>query len=368
LLDKLKTIPLNDFHLENGAKFIPFAGYSMPINYSSGIINEHIQVRNKSGVFDVSHMGQILIDFNNNNINNLEKFIPLKLNKLKINKSNYSFLLNSNGCVIDDIIISILHFENNKKISIVYNASRKEIVENIFKNNLDNYNLLSNNSLFAIQGPLSYEILSKIINIRSEMKFLDIEFLKYKNNNLILSRSGYTGEDGFELSVPNDLAENFLKNILISKDCNLCGLGSRDSLRIEAGLCLYGNELNENLTPIDANMTWALDIDRIKSNNLNGNAKLKNQLINKPKFIKIGMIAKNKVILRKDMTLIDKNNNNLGRITSGCYSPMLSKSIALGYIDINYDLNENFYCNIRNNLECINYSKLPFVNKNYKRS
>ncbi len=368
MLDKLKTIPLNDFHLENGAKFIPFAGYSMPINYSYGIIKEHKQVRNKSGVFDVSHMGQILIEFNNNNINNLEKFIPLQLNKLKINKSNYSFLLNSNGCIIDDIILSVLDFENNKLISIVYNASRKKIVEKIFSYNLDNYNLLSNNCLFAIQGPLSFEILSKVINIKSEMKFLDIEFLKYKNNNLILSRSGYTGEDGFELSIPNDLAENFLKDLLFNKDCNLCGLGSRDSLRIEAGLCLYGNELNENLTPIDANMLWALDIDRIKSDKLNGNEKLKNQLITKPKFIRIGMIAKNKVILRKDMLLIDNNNKKLGTITSGCYSPNLSKSIALGYIDINYDLNKSFYCNIRNNLECINYTKLPFLNKNYKRS
>ena len=367
MINNLKTIPLNDFHLKKGAKLIPFAGYKMPINYKSGIINEHKHVRKKSGIFDVSHMGQILIYANNDNILKLRKFIPLDINNLRVNKSYYSFLLNNKGGIIDDIIISFLNINNNKYFYIVYNSSRKNVDEKIFSDNLINFNIMNSNCLFALQGPLSYEILSNEINIPNNMNFLDIQIIPYNNNNIIISRSGYTGEDGFELSIPNKLAQEFLQKLLINEDCILCGIGSRDSLRIEAGLSLYGNELNENITPIDANLLWALDINRINSNDLNGNENLKLQLKSSNKLNKIGISAINKIILRKDMELLDEKNKIIGKITSGCYSPVLCKSIAIAYIDKDFDFKNSFYCDIRNKLEPINYVKLPFIKKKYMK-
>ena len=278
----IEDIPLKKFHEANGAKMVPFAGYNMPINYKAGIINEHKNVRNHSGIFDVSHMGQVLIEINNININNLEKYIPLKLKNLRINKSNYTFLLNENGGVVDDLIVSFININGQSTLYIVYNASRKNEDEKIFLECAANTEIIhKKNCLFAIQGPKSIEVIKNIIELPENMNFLDIKLLYYNKKEIIVSRSGYTGEDGFEISIPIDEAEIFLKDLLKNKNTMLCGLGSRDSLRLEAGLSLYGHELNENITPIQAGLSWALDKDRINDVKLNGNQVLLKQLNNK---------------------------------------------------------------------------------------
>ena len=161
------------------------------------------------------------------------------------------------------------------------------------------------------------------------MNFFDILISKYDNNEIIVSRSGYTGEDGFELSIPNESAENLVTDLLKNENTMLCGLGSRDSLRLEAGLSLYGHELNENITPIEAGLSWALDKERLEDENLNGNKILTDQLKNKLSNKKIGLISTSKSMLRDGMTLFDNNNNEIGKITSGCFSPNLNKSCLL---------------------------------------
>ena len=253
-------IPLKNFHQNNGAKILPFAGFNMPINYKTGIINEHKNVRNHSGIFDVSHMGQILIENNESYLHKLEKYIPLQLKKLIKNRSHYSFLLNKDGGVIDDLIVSNIDIKDKSYLYIVYNASRKKEDEEIFISCAPNAEKIYNkNCLFAIQGPDSINVLKNIIDIPNNMNFFDILISKYNNNEIIVSRSGYTGEDGFELSIPNESAENLITDLLKNENTMLCGLGSRDSLRLEAGLSLYGHELNENITPIEAGLSWALD-------------------------------------------------------------------------------------------------------------
>ena len=362
------NIPLKDFHLSHGTKMVPFAGYNMPINYKSGIINEHKNVRNKSGIFDVSHMGQILIPISDSNINNLEKFIPLQLKKLKLNKSYYSFLLNQSGGIIDDIILSYINLNDNFYFYIVYNASRKKHDEKIFSEFTSQYKILDNNCLFALQGPLSYKVLNKIIRIPNDIKFLEYFQTTFNNQTLLITRSGYTGEDGFEISIPKQIAENFLNITLKDIDVSLCGLGSRDSLRVEAGLSLYGHELNEKITPIEAGFIWAIDKERLIDNSLNGSDHLISQIDIKPTNKKIGIISINKSMIREGMNILDKNKNIIGKVTSGCYSPNLNKSIGLCYINSEFDLKSQFFCEIRNNMELMKETSLPFVKKNYKKN
>ena len=362
-------IPLRKFHEANGAKMVPFAGFNMPINYKAGIINEHKNVRNHSGIFDVSHMGQVLIENNDLHINNLEKYIPLKLNSLKKNKSNYTFLLNEKGGVVDDLIVSLIEIDRKSFLYIVYNASRKNEDEKIFFNCSSKAKIIHNkNCLFAIQGPESIEVLKNKIEIPSYMNFLDIYELKYKENLVIVSRSGYTGEDGFEISITNEQAEIFIKDLLENENTMLCGLGSRDSLRLEAGLSLYGHELNEEITPIEAGLSWALDKDRLNDTTLNGNKILLDQLYNKPSNKKIGLVSVNRAMLREGMILFDDNKNKIGKITSGCFSPNLNKSIAIGYVNSNFDEENEIFCEIRNKMELVKKTSLPFVKKNYKKN
>ena len=363
----LKNIHLYNFHKAHGAKFAPFAGFNMPISYSNGIINENFHVRKKAGVFDVSHMGQIIIEYNETNILNLEKFIPLQLKKISTYRSYYSFLLNSSAGIIDDIIITKIDLGDKIYFFIVYNASRKEIVQTIFKKYLTNISVIQDRCLFAIQGPLSFHTLSKILNINEKMKFLDFKIINYNNKNMYISRSGYTGEDGFEISILKEDSENLISKLIKSDDIILCGLGSRDSLRLEAGLSLYGNELNENITPIEANLLWAVDLQRLKSSNLNGNKYLTSQIKSLPKIKKIGITAINKIMMRNNMDILDINNNIIGNITSGGFSPNLSKSIAIGYIKRDFDHINKLFCKVRNNLEPLTITKLPFVKKNYKK-
>ena len=362
-------IPLKNFHKNNGAKMIPFAGFNMPINYKSGIINEHKNVRNHSGIFDVSHMGQVLIENNNFHINNLEKYIPLKLNNLRKNKSNYTFLLNENGGVVDDLIVSLIDINSKFFLYIVYNASRKIEDEKIFLKCAPKAEIIhSKNCLFAIQGPKSIEVLNNIIEVPVDMNFLDIKVLKYKKNSVIISRSGYTGEDGFEISISNEQAEAFVRDLLENKNTMLCGLGARDSLRLEAGLSLYGHELNENITPIEAGLSWALDKDRLNDSSLNGYKVLLDQLHNKPSNKKIGLISFNRSMLRDGMILFDSNKNDIGKITSGCFSPNLNKSIAIGYVNSHFEEEKEIFCEIRNKMELVKKANLPFVKKNYKKN
>ena len=366
LSNELKKIFLYNFHHKNNAKFVPFADYSMPINYELGILKEHLHVRSSAGIFDVSHMGQILITPTLANIAAMEKYIPLNLNNLKINKSYYSFLLNSNGGIIDDLIISKISYLDNIYYFIVYNSSRKKIDEKIFEENLTDYKLLNMNSLIALQGPKSKKILDTLFNL-GEIYFMENKVINFLNNFIIISRSGYTGEDGFEVSVPNEISLEFINLLLSNNHTKLCGLGCRDSLRLEAGLSLYGNELNENTSPIEAKLKWAMSKERITDPNLNGQITIVNQIKNGTKKIKVGLQPVSKVILRSNMKLFDDKKNEIGFITSGGFSPTLKSSIGIGYIN-SFVVNKNkIYCLIRGAIEELKIVKLPFVNHKYKK-
>jgi aminomethyltransferase len=363
---ELKKIFLNDYHKDNLAKFVSFAGYSMPINYDLGIIKEHQHVRNAAGIFDVSHMGQILVPVSDYNVISLKQLIPLNFKNLKINKSYYSFILNKKGGIVDDLILSKISYENTEYFYIVYNSGRKNVDEKIFKENLKEYRLLENNSLIAIQGPKAKEIL-RFLKFTEDFSFMESKVINFLDKFIIINRSGYTGEDGFELSLPNSISLEFIKLIMSNVNFKLCGLGSRDSLRLEAGLSLYGNELNENITPIDASLTWAIHKERLNDEILNGQKTLLTQYKNGSDKRKIGLESTPKLFLRSNMKLIDINKNEIGIITSGGFSPTLNSSIAIAYVNSSILKDTKIYSLIRGNVEELKIVKLPFVLHNYKR-
>lgn len=365
----LNTIFLNDYYHELGAKFIPFAGYSMPINFSLGIIKEHQHTRSKCGFFDISHMGQMLIPVNNINIKQLEIVIPQNLKSLPISHSVYSFILNAQGGIVDDIIISKLKINSNEYFLIVYNASRKKNDEKIIGNLISKPIILKDHSLISLQGPSSNKILQTLFPSVNKLNFMQISTFLFNNENILISRSGYTGEDGFELSISNNQVKKFVMQLSDYSDILHCGLGCRDSLRLEAGLCLYGNELNENISPIEANLKWAIAKSRLKEGNFLGYNRIVGEIQSGTPRIRIGIKSINKSILRPCMILLDHADNKIGEITSGGFSPSLNLSIAMGYINNNYlKLSKEIYCSIRGKIELVKISNLPFVNLNYKRS
>ena len=365
----LNTVFLNDYYTELGAKFVSFAGYSMPINFSSGIIKEHQHTRFKCGLFDVSHMGQMLIPKDKNNFNKLETVIPQNLIQLPISQSVYSFILNSDGGIVDDCIISKLIIDSIEYLFVVYNASRKKIDEKIINNLVSNQIIIKNNSLIALQGPSSSKIINAVFPLACELNFMQIESFIFNSENIIISRSGYTGEDGFELSVPNTQIKNIVEKLSNHNDIIFCGLGCRDSLRLEAGLCLYGNELNETISPIEANLKWAISRSRLKQGNFIGYDRIIEEIQFGTSQTRIGIKSINKSILRSHMTLHNSKGTTIGEITSGGFSPSLNLSIAMAYIKKDYLKPSNeIYCLIRGNMDLINISKLPFLKLNYKRS
>ena len=367
--EQLKNIFLNNFYKRFGAKFIPFAGYSMPINFMFGIIKEHLHTRHKCGIFDISHMGQMLILFNKNNLLKLEKIIPHNLQKLSLNTSVYTFILNSNGCIVDDLIISKIKIDSIDYLFLIYNASRKKINEKIIFHIIKDIKILNNNSLIALQGPLSSNIINILFPKANDLSFMQTNTFLYNNNIIMISRSGYTGEDGFELSIPNSNVEKIVKTFSDNDDTMFCGLGSRDSLRLEAGLCLYGNELNEKISPIKANLQWAIPKSTLDKGSFIGCKKILSDIKNGTNQIRIGVKSLTKSILRPKMTLHNNKGDKIGIITSGGFSPSLNISIAMGYLESKHIIaKKEIYCLIRKKLELVKISNLPFVKHNYKRS
>jgi aminomethyltransferase len=361
---EIKKTSLNKLHQDNNAKFVEFAGYEMPIQYSKGIVEEHKYTRAHSGIFDVSHMGQLFIYGNDNLTEDLEKIFPLNLKNLKINASKYSFLMNDAAGIHDDLIIT--------KIAggylVILNAACKdkdfkiisEILNDKYKMNLD-----ENRSLIAVQGPKSEEILDTIINGVSELSFMTGNWFVYKDQKLFATRSGYTGEDGFEISLPNDLAEKFTKK-LIENGAQLIGLGARDTLRLEAGLCLYGHELGVDKTPIEANLKWAISKDRMVKGGFIGSNIIMNQINDGIKQIRVGIKPEGRLIAREKTKIFNEDELIIGEVTSGTFGPSVSGPVAMGYVEKEFSKNDTkVFLEVRGKKHPANICGLPFYKKSY---
>lgn len=367
---------LFSFHKEMGGKMVPFAGYEMPLQYKLGIMKEHLFCRDSAALFDVSHMGQIILRAKSQNKNeiaeSLESLIPVDLVNLSENRQRYGFLLNDDGGIIDDLMIS----NRGEHFAIVVNASRKEVDLKLLQSKLGNkleIEMLTDKSLVAIQGPKSEEILSNVFDGISDMRFLDVKTFFYQGEAVEISRSGYTGEDGFEVSISNNLVQKFSQTILADPSVTLAGLGARDSLRLEGSLCLYGQDISEHISPIEAGLAWAIQKSRREGGEREGNFPGSNNILyqikNGVKKSRIGLIPEGKAPIRAGTKLFsDKNGSEyIGEVTSGGYSPSLSKPISMAYILGDKNKGESFFAAVRGAFLPVRKVKMPFMNNNFKR-
>ena len=361
---EVQKTALYNIHKSLGAKFVPFAGYEMPIQYKDGIVKEHISTRTYAGFFDVSHMGQFFLEGDETLIEALEKIIPADLKSLKINHSKYSFLLNSNGGIIDDLIVT----KTERGFCIILNAACKDNdIKQISQFLGDDHKYLLNNdlSLIALQGPKSVKILEKLIPDVSSLKFMTGNKFSYDNENIYITRSGYTGEDGFEISISNKKVEKLIK-FLISNEVKPIGLGARDTLRLEAGLCLYGHDLNEKINPVEANLKWAIAKKRKDVGGFNGWDKIKSLLTNGSEKIRVGIKPEGKVIARENTKIFSTDDNEIGLVTSGTFGPSVNASVAMGYVKSKFaQVGTPIKLEIRGKKYEGKVSELPFYKKNY---
>jgi aminomethyltransferase len=361
---EIKKTSLHKLHNEHHAKFVEFAGYEMPIQYKSGIIEEHKFTRSNSGIFDVSHMGQLFIYGNDDLTNDLEKIFPLDLKNLKKNSSKYTFLMNNTGGIYDDLIITKL----KEGYLIILNAACKENDLKILTKLLNNkYKMVLDEarSLIAIQGPKSADILNQIISGINELSFMTGNWFDYKNQKIYITRSGYTGEDGFEISIPNALIEDLTKK-LIENGAQLIGLGARDTLRLEAGLCLYGHELDINKTPIEANLKWAISKGRVLEGGFIGSDIIINQIKDGTKQIRVGIKPEGRLIAREKTKIYDEADTLIGEITSGTFGPSVNGPVAIGYVQKKYSKKDTkVFLEVREKKYPANISGLPFYKKSY---
>jgi aminomethyltransferase len=361
---EIKKTSLNKLHQDNKAKFVEFAGYEMPIQYSSGIIEEHKFTRSNSGIFDVSHMGQLFIYGDDNLTNDLEEIFPLDLQNLKLNSSKYSFLMNEKAGVYDDLIITKLE----EGFLIILNAACKDndfkILSSLLK---DKYKMVLDDqrSLIAIQGPKSVDILNQILKTVEDLNFMSGNWFTYKNQKSYVTRSGYTGEDGFEVSISNELAEVFTKELL-ENGAKLIGLGARDTLRLEAGLCLYGHELSTETTPIEANLKWAISKERLNNGGFIGSQNIISQINDGAKKIRVGIKPEGRLIAREKTKIYDENELMIGEVTSGTFGPSVNGPIAMGFVDRKFSKKETkIFLEVRGKKYPANICELPFYKKSY---
>ena len=361
---EIKKTSLYKLHQDSKAKFVEFAGYQMPIQYSEGIVEEHKFTRKHSGIFDVSHMGQLFVYGGEELISDLEKIFPLDLKNLKLNHSKYSFLMSKDAGIYDDLIITKI----KEGFLIILNAACKDNDFKILKKLLNNkYKMIldEKRSLIAIQGPKSADILSNVINGVEDLNFMSGNWFSFNEQKIYITRSGYTGEDGFEISVENELADQFTRK-LIEKGAKLIGLGARDTLRLEAGLCLYGHELDKNKTPVEANLKWAISKDRISKGDFIGSDIIIKQLNDGVKQVRVGIKPEGKIIAREKTKIFNQSDLYIGEITSGTFGPSVNGPVAMGYVENEFSKKDTkVFLEVRGKKHPANICGLPFYKKSY---
>ena len=361
---KTKKTSLYQLHQDCNAKFVEFAGYQMPIQYSEGIVEEHKFTRNHSGIFDVSHMGQLFIYGGDELIKDLEKIFPLDLKNLKLNHSKYSFLMDKDAGIKDDLIITKI----NEGFLIIINAACKDNDFKILKELLnEKYKMVldENRSLIAIQGPKSSQILNDVIDGVKNLNFMSGSWFLFDNHKAYITRSGYTGEDGFEISIPNSFAEKLTRE-LINKGSKLAGLGARDTLRLEAGLCLYGHDLDKDKTPVEANLKWAISKERISKGDFIGSDIIIKQLNDGVTKIRVGIKPEGRIIAREKTKIFNQSDVHIGEITSGTFGPSVNGPVAMGYVENEFSKkNTKVFLEVRGKKYAANICSLPFYKKSY---
>jgi aminomethyltransferase len=327
----LRRTPLYDLHRAKGARMVAFAGYEMPVQYPTGIIAEHLHTRARAGLFDVSHMGQIALR-GEAAARALEALVPGDLQAVAPGRMRYTLLLNELGGIIDDLMATRMP----GGLMLVVNAARKEVDLAHLKQYLDiNIEIEPRfeRALLALQGPQAAAVLARFVAGVERMPFMSAAELAVAGAPCFVTRSGYTGEDGFELSLAPDHAVAVAEKLLAEPEVAPIGLGARDTLRLEAGLCLYGHDIDETTTPVEAALAWTIGKRRREEAGFPGAGTILHQLAHGPERRRVGLRPDGRAPAREGTAILDPAGSAIGRVTSGGFGPSVGAPVAMGYVD-----------------------------------
>lgn len=366
----LERTPLDTLHRELGAKMVPFAGYEMPVQYPTGIIKEHLHTREKAGLFDVSHMGQAFVRGEGSTAL-LESLVPVDLEVLADDCSTYALLTSEQGGVRDDLIITR---RGEQEFFLVVNAACKaqdfaHIKAHLTGQALD---ILEQQALLALQGPAAREVMAQLCPAATELVFMRGLEARIDGVEVYITCSGYTGEDGFEISLPADAADAVARRLLCHELVEPVGLGARDSLRLEAGLCLYGHELSESINPVQAGLLWSISNTRraggARSGGFPGAAAIFAAIADKPPLTRVGLKADGKRPLRDGQPVADADGRLVGEICSAAFGASVGGPVAMAYVDRAVaEPGTPLVVTVRDKQLPVTVTKLPFVEQRYFR-
>ncbi|MBB4233796.1 glycine cleavage system aminomethyltransferase GcvT [Rhizobium esperanzae] len=372
----LKKTPLHGLHLSLGARMVPFAGYDMPVQYPAGVMKEHLHTRTEAGLFDVSHMGQVIVRAKSGRYEDaalaLESLVPVDILGLAQGRQRYGFFTDDSGCILDDLMIT--HLDDH--LFVVVNASCKEAdLAHLQAHIGDRCDItLLDRALIALQGPRAVEVLAELWADVAAMKFMDVRHCRLHDVSCLVSRSGYSGEDGFEISIPADKAVDVTMRLLEHPDVQAIGLGARDSLRLEAGLCLYGNDIDTTTSPVEAALEWAMQkarrSDGVRAGGFPGSGRILSELKNGAARRRVGLKPEGKAPVRGHAKLYAdaEGKAEIGEVTSGGFGPSVEGPVAMGYVPVSHAAAGTLvYAEVRGKYLPITVSALPFVKPTYKR-
>ncbi len=330
--DILKTTPLDALHRELGGRMVPFAGYAMPVQYPAGIMAEHLHCRAQAGLFDVSHMGQATLS-GPGCVAALEALVPTDVAGLKPGRQRYSLFTTPSGGIVDDFMVARIGAE---ELFLVVNAACKDAdFAHLAAHMPEGVTLArhEDRALLALQGPASVAVFARFAPGVTSMAFMDVRDFEVADvGSVRVSRSGYTGEDGVEISVPDATAASFARRLLAEPEVAPIGLGARDSLRLEAGLPLYGNDIDTETSPIEAGLTFAINKRRKMTWDFAGGAVMRDQLDRGPALRRVGILPEGRAPARAGTEITDLAGTAIGTVTSGGFGPSLGAPIAMGYV------------------------------------
>ncbi|TMH01926.1 MAG: glycine cleavage system aminomethyltransferase GcvT [Betaproteobacteria bacterium] len=371
----LLTTPLHALHLELGAKMMPFAGYDMPVNYPGGILAEHKHCRESAALFDVSHMGQLRVS-GDDAAAAFESLVPVDVVDLAVGKQRYALFTNASGGILDDLMITRRQTDTGSDFFVVVNAACKEADTRHLHTHIGHrcqIVSMPDRALLALQGPKAITALSRLNPQVAVLTFMTGGTFVLDGVECFVTRSGYTGEDGFEISVPDDHAVALAKQLLAQPEVKPAGLGARDTLRLEAGLCLYGHDITETTTPVEAGLTWAIQKVRrpggARAGHYPGASAIERQLSAGPTIKRVGLMGLERIPVREGAVIFDGlRGHKIGHVTSGTSSPTLGKPIAMAYLAANHALpSHEVWAEVRGKRQPMRVHAMPFTPHRYHR-
>jgi len=367
---QMKRTPLYQLHLELGARMVPFAGYEMPVQYPAGILREHLHTRDSAGLFDVSHMGQAVLR-GAGVAAALERLVPADLEGLGVDRQVYSLFTNDSGGILDDLIITRW---SDDTLFLVVNAACKQQDFARLRTQLPEVvtEELDSHALLALQGPAAAAVMTGLVPALGQLVFMSGMHCRIDDVPCFVTRSGYTGEDGFEISVPDAHAEALARRLLASPGVMPVGLGARDSLRLEAGLCLYGHDMNEQTSPVEAGLQWAIARCRrpggARAGGYPGATPIEQQLQSGPARRRVGLLGEGKAPVREGTVLSDGDGNPVGEVCSGGFGPTLGGPVLMAYVDVARTAPDTLLqALVRDKPRPVRVAKMPFVPQRYHR-